>query len=324
MNSRQLKQALHEELQAAYPAFFESKLAVTLLRSKENFPVVKKISEKMGTLLRENQDKLSIVETHPKIKEELYERRYFGHLAKKDQSILADMMAILTDDKATFDQVLQVHCIFTYRVYPLLNQLFLKKLKALNLHSKDSPRIDRRKTALVASFPLPDTISDLILEYENYYEPTQQLGILKTKGKDVFSKLIGKGEKTHARAIDRFEPNHHSFFFKTISPRKLPFVAGPSGHTISLMLGSLFYGLETLGELQEYALACFVFLASGGNHSFHEVMMAAKWVAEVPHEFESYDKSLPEAFKNTSTYRKLAREFPEYLEEVSGPSLKLL
>jgi hypothetical protein len=84
------------------------------------------------------------------------------------------------------------------------------------------------------------------------------------------------------------------------------------------MLSARHYGLETVEELKQYALACFAFLAGGGNHSYHEVMFAAKQVCGLPHDLDSYDLSLPEAFKNSSIYRELQRGFPEYLEQADA------
>ena len=133
---------------------------------------------------------------------------------------------------------------------------------------------------------------------------------MKAGSSNVFFRQIGHSATPHARAVDRFAPACNARFFKATAACHLPFVAGPSGHTACLILGAQFYGLKTVEELKEYALACFAFLAGGGNHSYHEVMFAANRVSGLPHDLGGYDRSLPETFKNSLIYRSLRRQFP--------------
>ena len=94
----------------------------------------------------------------------------------------------------------------------------------------------------------------------------------------------------------------------------MPFVAGPSGHTATLMTGAMKLGLKTQEELKEYALACFVFLAAAGNHSLHEVMTIARQ-AGVAYIDGNYASCLPKTFAETDIYRQLEAIFPQFVTD---------
>lgn len=282
------KIALYSELQTRYKEFFESKLAVTLLENPKFLPVVQKVSKKICALIEQNHGKiLKQITENKKISEELFDVRYFGRLNNNSSDasqILNMMLNVLQTDSSNLSQVLQIHCIFSYRIYPAIAE---QKPKKTYLH--EHARVEISKESKLS----------------------KQLGITRNK---VFSKMIGDENLEHAPALNRFIPDNKSNFFQISAGKNIPFVAGPSGHTASLMIGALSYGIKDTEELTQYALACFAFLAGGGNHSFNEVMFVANKIAEVPFKINNYSLSLSNSFKNTYSYRNLCLRFPEFIE----------
>ncbi len=292
MNTRLAE--LHADLQTRYREYFESKLAITLLQKPELFLSVHAVSKIMVFLLEEHKEQALLqISNNKKIAEDLYHVRYFGRLSRNElptsRVILNDMLEILNDASSELKKTMQIHSIFTYRIYPRLKNISEEK----HIQSNRCRLEINTKTSL-----------------------SKQLGIARN---NVFNKMISiidKNEIQHARAIDRFKPDIHSTFFKSISEKNIPFIAGPSGHTASLMKGAVSYGLNTVEMLKQYALACFAFLAGGGNHSFHEVMIAANQVG-VPFEINNYEESLPSSFRDSSIYKKLCEEFPQFLDSIN-------
>jgi hypothetical protein len=297
-----LQHDLHHDLQSRYREFFESKLAVLLLDKTELFAAVRKISTAILNFMNDNKQKIvKQLFMEPKILHELYDTRYFGHLSHDTdtvplpEKIASDMQMVLQDEQAPLSQVMQIHSIFVYRLYD---------------HVQEK---NRREEVAKQYFPEAQHSSGHSdrVEREDKVSLTKQFGISRHP---VFKKLIGEDKVVHARAVDRFVPNMASSYCQEMSSCHIPFAAGRSGHTRTLLTGALLYGDFSGEEFKEYALAIFVFLAAGGNHSFYEVMQVAKLVG-VPCDKENYRVSLPSSFQASESYKMLSRIFPEYLDE---------
>jgi hypothetical protein len=300
-----LQYDMHNELKLRYREFFESRLAVFLLGKTELFSAVRKISLSILNYMESYKQKiLKQLFIDSKIRKELYEVSYFGHLPHDEsvallpEKIVADIKATLQDEHAPLSQVMQIHSIFVYRLYDHLAEANHKQEVAKKYFTEDECTEEQGCNRL---------------EREEKVPFTTQLGISKHP---VFKKLTGQDQKPHARAIDRFLPKVSSVYCQEMIKHNLPFVAGKSGHTRTLLLGALLYGNFNSDEIKEYVLAIFVFLAAGGNHSFHEVMQVASKVG-VPCDMQNYSVSLPSSFVNSDNYKVLSRIFPEYLDVIS-------
>lgn len=287
---QQRKLALHAELITKYKAFFESKLAITLLNQPEILPAVHEVSKAIINLIQiHKKDVLLQIQKNSKITLELFDTRYFGRLpntADNPENILNLVLEKLNNAKTDLSEQLQIHAIFTYRIYPELN-IVEKVSKQISV---DRARKENKEKEIKLS---------------------KQLGITNHP---VFSKKIGDGPE-HLPAVGRFIPDTHSYYYHLCDGLNIPFVAGPSGHTASLIQGALTYGLDDTEKLTQYALAIFVFLTAGGNHSFNEVFFVANKIAHVPFKIDCYGTSFPLSFKQSSCYQKLFKQFPEFLED---------
>jgi len=288
MNARKtnLRYNFFKELKTEYKALFESKLAVSILQNPTSLPAVAKISNIIAKIIEDNiETALELVTENEKIAKELFDIKYFGRIEKDEditaEIIISKILEILKDKNAALDKTMQVHAIFRYRMLPLLRSL-----------KDDSPK----------------HISERIRK-NNKSKLTNNYGISQNK---VFKKMVGNGKYAHAQALGMFAIDPASNFFKITENKNIPFVAGPSGHTVSLMSGALIYGITDHEELKQYALAAFAFLTAGGNHSFHEVMIAANTVARVPFEVNNYAINIPNGLQHTDCFQKIAQQFPEY------------
>lgn len=287
------KQALHAELQLHYKEFLESKMATELLTYPEIFPSVKKISTAILKLLKENEKAvIACIEKNEKIINELKPPFFGSCYDKKEEAKSADILkkitGILEDKKPDLKQVMQIHCIFIHRIYDQLEKRtekkeFVSKLFPSTLFSSENRSRTENKDVKL----------------------TTQLGIAKNK---VFAKKIGKSQSEHLRAVEKYRPDFQSHFFKSAAEQNIPVVCGPSGHTGSLLLGAKLYGELTKDEMQEYAIACFAFLAAGGNHSFHEVMVVANLIG-IDFKPNHYSESFPASLQETEVYKKLDKQF---------------
>ncbi|OGT48086.1 MAG: hypothetical protein A3E82_06960 [Gammaproteobacteria bacterium RIFCSPHIGHO2_12_FULL_38_11] len=307
---KELLGTVHHDLKARYREFFESKLATSLLQQLNYFLSVEKITASIINLINKNKTSLLETMTHnSKIIDELREP-YFGSLYKANElpspeQVLKDMLLILNNKKSDPNIVMQIHCIFSYRIY---NTLGIK--------------IELSKSESLKNTLLPDSLfnSTNRKRVEKEAKPTNQLGFAQNP---VFSKMIGQSEKIHFRAIDRFQPQNSSNFFKAAAEKNSPVICGASGHTSSLLLGASLYGnLSSTEELMEYSLACFAFLAAGGNHSFHEVMVVANTIG-VHYEAGKYSNSIPLSVKTTEVYQNFCAQFPEFLDDGAQQTLKI-
>ncbi len=298
-----VKNELHHEIKTQYREFFESRLAISLLDQPEIFLSVKKISAAIIEFINLHPEiVLAQISSNIKIREELFNENYFGRLNSVGLNsfssanlILNNILKVLSSADAPLDQVMQLHAIFIHRIYDYLPGKIAKSAWTNVLFSDELFHKNNRGRS----------------ELEKIPKLTTQLGVCHSP---VFKKMIKQGNAQHHRAIDRFSPEKNSSFFSRLCEHHLPFVAGPSGHAASLLLGAKLYGNLVLDELKEYAMACFAFLAAGGNHSFTEVMVVANRVG-VPIEHDNYAVSFSDSLKLWAGYKWLERLFPEFLKK---------
>ncbi|AHE67046.1 hypothetical protein Loa_01495 [Legionella oakridgensis ATCC 33761 = DSM 21215] len=213
------------------------------------------------------------------------------------------ILEVLCSDKINLSQILQIHMVFIHRLFD----------EIINFSDSNTMReITARKAALVKQL-FPDALFRDRARKEINTSPslTRQLGITRHP---VFNKLVGMSEDAHLRALDRFAIDQGSVFYKNTIGKIIPKVAGPSGHTGALLLGANLYGNLTSEELHQYTIACFVFLATGGNHSFHEVMIVAQQVG-IHYRENDYLHNLPSSIKDTEFFKTFSAEFPQYFQE---------
>ncbi|OGT62348.1 MAG: hypothetical protein A3E85_03825 [Gammaproteobacteria bacterium RIFCSPHIGHO2_12_FULL_45_12] len=300
MKQEQLKYDLHNELQIRHREFFESKLAIDLLKHNKQFSSVNKISSAIVKLIESNKKAvMDLITSNPNIITELREP-YFGSCYDSKQEtnpaeVLEKICSILNNENADVRNAMQIHCIFIHRIYDHLEKRsekteFVSKLFPSSLFSKENrSRVEIK---------------------EDNIKSTTQLGISRHP---VFIKMLEKSDKNHTRAMEKYTPDYKTTFFKSALEKNIPIVCGPSGHTGSLMLGAKLYGDLTSEQLKEYALVSFAFLAAGGNHSFHEVMVVAALVG-VDFQVGNYAESIPLSIKKSGMYQKLSNHFSEFLD----------
>jgi hypothetical protein len=98
----------------------------------------------------------------------------------------------------------------------------------------------------------------------------------------------------------------------------LPYVAGPSGTTATLLASAFAFGLQPrTDEYRQYLLACIGFLVGGGMHSCHEAFVTASLAGAVIlagrqplfYAGGKYSRMMPNAFRRSKIYDDWAVEF---------------
>ncbi|WP_133127880.1 hypothetical protein [Legionella nagasakiensis] len=307
--------SVQQEFKMRHKEFFESQLACQLLHHPKLFPSIKKVSDAIYLLITQNKEiLLKILTKNKTITEELLDEKYYGRLEFMDssvslteESILQKIQEVLCSDQNNISQILQIHVVFIHR-------LFDELIKQTD--PEDTQGIATKKMTLVNQIFSETLFRDRARKEVNSNPPlTRRLGITRHP---VFNKLAGVCEEAHKRAIDRYEIDSSSIFYKNTIGKTIPKVAGPSGHTGALLLGAKLYGDLTAEELHQYAIACFVFLTTGGNHSFHEVMIVANQVG-IPYRENDYLHNLPSSITDTEFFKKFSDEFPQYFQEDDTP-----
>lgn len=211
------------------------------------------------------------------------------------------MLEILNKGK-NLEQIIHVHSVFVYKIYS--NLIDKKILGEEEFHKKNK----LVKTIFTNDLFKERGRTEIVKEKKIRTES----GIHRNKVLEKISKL---NTSKHSPSLFRFIPNPNSFFITEANKYFLPFVAGPSGHTGSLLLGAKLYGDFNKELLQDYTLACFSYLACGGNHSFHEVMIVAKNIG-IDFDPESYTVSFSKAFLSSDLYKTLREEYRDLLPEI--------
>lgn len=277
-------------------ARFESELAIAVA---ESGPIegVDRISAKMIQLLTENRATvLRIIRNTPKIFDDLLNRDLllFGQLDASDvaeenpKAIYDKMLNTLESPESSLHQIMHIHAAFIYRIAPHLAEFKTdaKKAELAVLKAQLGPKHlfshERR------------------LRCDNAAGPCSTLGF--ARGEFELSKT---SVALHRAARDIFRPNPdwHDYH-RQVTTHAMPFVAGISHHTASFMLNALWLTdlkRENSVErnlLQQYAMASFSYLGAGGNHSFDEVMSAAR-LAGAKYVDGVYDSAISPRFADT-------------------------
>ncbi|MCX7120974.1 MAG: hypothetical protein NTZ67_04265 [Gammaproteobacteria bacterium] len=302
---------LNLDFKARRREFFESRLATLFLDKLNDFTSVKKISTAIANLIEENKTTvLNIIAKEPKITDDL-RAPFFGscygeHETISPEKALEDILFILKNPQGNSSTIMQIHCIFEHRIHGF-------PADKIDEQTKESLQHTLSPASLFNSSNRSRAIKT------EKATPTKQLGFAQNP---VFSKMTGESQQTHLRAIDKFQAQQSSHFFKAAAETNSPVICGPSGHTKSLLIGASLYGnLSSPDEVSEYAFACFAFLAAGGNHSFHEVMVIANLIG-VHYEAGNYANSISTSLKATDVYQNLCEQFPEFLEEMTHSALQ--
>jgi hypothetical protein len=301
---------LLSELSLSYRTYFESELAIKILTNLHNISTVNKISQKLATTLKTYKPHIInylnhvSAENKQKFLSELYDEDFFGRLPNATSDLVAsidNIIETLTDKGAKSSQVMQLHCIVFYRLlFPL------EKIMGENtlLAHTSAPKLNYSNHSFFAES------RTMRQEAVGQVKPTRQYGFGRHP---VFNKWLGQDAETHIRAYDKFILNKHAEFVKSSEANLIPIIAGPSGHTSTLLHGAMHFIDLSLVELHEYALACFGFLGSSGNHSFHEVMLVARAFG-INYQDGNYLSAISIEVQQQPFFKQLQDKFPQYLE----------
>lgn len=279
---------LQDRIDTDVRALYESELAYLLYQNPKWFEnSVGVISAKIIECIEKNKTLIDrLCEHNPLIKKELYHKSRFGHLVSSTSrpvSVTNDILVALKSHQ-DFAQVMHIHATFF--------EMIMMDI------AKETYKPDDFKRLVDARNELTDKLNNT-----GYFEPAKR-GRLERKGSNrhlaqsptaprprlgtvrslrlekvaplLFHNLEEIPEGEESRAVDRFIPDANSSYVRKQIALKRPFVAGPSGHTCILLKGATLSDVLHKPELREYALACFVTLTAGGNHSWFEVMLIAK------------------------------------------------
>lgn len=283
MNTR-----LKSELNIRYNEYFESKFALQLLENKAALEAVNKASKLIYQyLLQHKSTVICLIEEKPEILHELSDSAFYGRLKFDEitpEHVYAKICHVLNDADTSLAVIMQVHSVFIYRIFQLTIEES-KKILQVDVLFSDRGRKEKTDGAL----------------YSN------KVGICRNR---FFCNMTNKGYSTdkHARALDKFINDDSSLYYLNVCAKSIPYVAGPSTHTLTLISGAIKLGLNQIEDIKEYALACFAFLASGGNHCFHEVMLVAS-KAGFQYDDGIYESCLPTSVIQSPWYKKLNEEF---------------
>jgi hypothetical protein len=265
------------EMKIEFNAFYQSKLAISILKDKSNAHSVTKIAQKIGKLLEANKaQSICVIESDVKIKADLYGENIYGRLPPPTLvSTYKQIVDMVNNPQSKIEQLLLIQCVFIHRIYDHLSQ-----------KNTDNSHTDYQglKQSLVTQL-FPDQLfndrgrsksEDKISEEtkNNFIKKTDYAGINNNK---FFITHIKKYKKTkpHLRAKDVIATDEKSAYYQRTQQKLTPYVAGASGHTGSLLLGAKLYGDLCKDELKAYALTIGAYFIAGGNHSYDEVMIVA-------------------------------------------------
>lgn len=295
------------ELEEEYKRFFESKLAGLLDKEFLALHSIKKVSQAILMLLKKNKEEvIERFRQDAKIKKELFGKEFYGHLTADDnlteENIYSQVVSLL-EDYSRPSCILQLHALFIHRIFD--------HLKIKSLQGEHDNIVLQRKSKLCTGLFSENLFKNRSRQEINSSALfTTVSGINRNK---YFQNKLNVGE-THSPALFRFQPDNQSPFFLAAKTANMPFVAGPSGHMGSFLLGALLFAELSQDDLKEYAFGCSAFLISGGNHSFHECMVVAQQIG-IPYTLGNYVEAIPDTIKKTATYQSLQLEFTEFLGE---------
>lgn len=300
---------LYQEMKICYREYFESKLAVLLLKHHDCFPSLHKMSHVIFDLLTKNKDSMiQEISQNYFIRCEL-SQPYFGYCFEKEENVTATeifkkICSVLRDKSSDISKVMQIHIVFNHRLYDSIGKKQQRKELLDQIHEHNLFKKQNRSRLEIKT---------------NNITLSNQAGISRHT---VFTKMLGQ-TSLHLRAMDKFILDRETSFFKSANEKNIPIVSGVSGHAASLFVGAKLFGNFNDDEIKEYAIIVFAFLTAGGHHSFYETMIVMSMLGIDVNE-ENYHENLPISFKQTAVYKKYCSQFPEFLETLNEDHCKRL
>ena len=289
-------QSVLRELTVKHRERFESEFALAILGKHSRPESVNFVSAKILHIIDENRETvLKRIADEPKFAADLFDTtgNMFGRMeapeALTPDTMLATLEAALVSDQTPLIQLMHIHSAFMYRVASHLEEFKAKR------------ETQAMKDLAAAVFPA-SVFSDRSRTRRASADRTRRLGI--ARGPLMLKAL----HEEHMAAADLFMPDQSSpFFIEATKTLAMPFVAGHSGHTGSFVFNALFIAEMPKNLLNDYAMAAFGYLAAGGNHSFHEVMRAAR-LAGAEYKDGDYASAVPESM--STVFRDMRSEHP--------------
>ncbi len=285
-----------KELIISHKEFFETKLALILIKDPSCIHAIVKISNNLISMLKEYYDEIvNIIEDHPKFTGALYNQEIHGHLTPlADVAPLQQALQVLGNADENPSEALHVQTCFIHYIYDYLNTAKTNAALKQELVQKIfNPQLfsDRARTEIST----PDN---------SFY----QQGICRL---EFFNQKITSISK-HKPAKEKFIADVNSSFYAQASKLLMPTISGPSGHTGSLMLLAGLLNLLNKNEWQDYALVIASYLVIAGAHSFHESLMVSKTVG-VEYKYGNYNSMFANKLKSTQV-KNLLQQYDHYLE----------
>lgn len=296
---------------------FESHLADMLLKISSTFPAVSNLSKKIAFFLEKH--KTELIEKHPAVFvdlcQELYNDRFFGRIASEKPADLTFSQLIdllITTLKSSVKNVpliMHIQQLFMMHIYdkiiPADSQEAIIKKKSVEkvfpsfLFNISAPARKRVQSCITAQ---PANITGAMSTTIGFASPQSCSGLSPTE--------------MHCTALGDFNLNPKSAWAERVAKFYLFFIAGPSGHT-----GSLLLLREIIGEFsgpeqkKQYTAAIMALLMGGGFHTYDEIMAVVNTVEENSYSIGKYSEcDLPESIRYTKEYAELKEKFPGVLE----------
>ncbi len=295
-----------DAIHVAFRERFETVLAVSLLESPTLLETVDIVNQFILEMIQNRREAVvECIENSSNIHRELFSKTMFGHLSLDEtqpnlpEDIADRLIQLLESDSTSLPTTLLIHSVFTHRLFDAV--------------ITDEKTLLRKQNTVKQLFFNP-LFSDRGREAVDVAEQiTHKSGISRC---GFFSKK-SPNLTPHFPAMNKFKAKAktNTDYYKKVIKHKLPFVAGPSGHTGSHMILGVLSNLSNK-QLQHYALACFAYLTAGGNHSFDEVLVVANKVG-VPYQAGQYKKSIPKSIREEIGMNKLIKTTSLHLPEIT-------
>ncbi len=315
---------------------YETQLADSVLKNPQCVPAVTKISNAIIELIDLNKETIANLSKESiAIDEEMNNPDYFGRfVTPKDTcntpvKTLQELRDVLVNPNSPLELVMHVHALFMGKFYDKLPKQIppslLSNADVINDPSysnivaskirKNPQNIKTIKYGVVKDvfmnelFFKGSNIDRSRNQKQDVVPRSEKIGITH---QSFFNDLAPNSDYPHLRAADNFTPDYTANYTIKAQAKKLPLVAGPSGNAGGLILCACVCGDLSAEEMKEYGLATIAYLEGGGNHAFHEVGSVLAKVG-IPHEFGTYEATLPSAYVNSSAYSDVKRNFKKLL-----------
>lgn len=302
VNMLEKKKITLHQLRVEFSAYTQSKAAIAILQNRDLHKPVHKVSAQISQLLQINQQQVVTLlaedkaSTEKKITNELYDECMFGRMKITNGiSTYEQIIAALdpTNTTTTIATVLQIHAIFIHRIY---DHLTIKTIDDVtNKSLKQQKQTIKELLFTPHLFSNRGRINNGIKDKINEEKKLRLIANTTYAGINSNHFFINKIRfratvSPHLRARDCFTQDESMKKTAEEKGQIIPFVAGASGHTGTLLLGAKLYGNLNETELKDYTLNVFAFLTAGGNHSYQEVMVVAKQLGITEHSAEYLNK----------------------------------